>query len=396
MKIVQINTTCGLGSTGKISLSISKILNDNGIENYILYSSGRSDYDQGIRYMTNREVKAGTLESRICGNLGFESTFATRKLIKILDEIKPDIVHIHNIHSHNCNIDTLFDYLKNKKIHVIWTFHDCWAFTGYCTYFSFIGCDKWKTQCSKCPEVRKYSWFSDSSEHLYESKKRILSDIDMTIVTPSSWLAGLVKESFLKSCNIEVINNGIDTEIFRPIQSEFRTEYGISDADHIILGVSFEWGHRKGLDVFVNLADRLPENYKIVLVGTNDNIDKKLPSNIISIHRTHNQQELAKIYSVADVFVNPTREDNFPTVNMEALACGTPVITFNTGGSPELLDDTCGVVVRQGDIEGLSEAILNNVGTGTFTAEMCLKRSQRYEQKECFSKYLDLYKRYET
>ncbi len=393
MKIVQINATCGVGSTGKICTSISSILTKSNIENYILYSSGKSAYPVGIRYMSDREIKMGALEARIFGNYGFNSSLATKRMVRKINNLNPDIVHLHNIHSHNCNLAILFAYLRENKKKVIWTFHDCWAFTGSCTYFSYVGCDKWKTKCSNCPKAHEFSWLLDTSSMLYKRKKELLSDISMTVVTPSRWLSELVKESFLRNCDLQIINNGIDTKIFKPMQSSVRVEHGIARTDKMILGVGFEWGQRKGLDVFIELAKRLPDNYKIVLVGTNEDIDKQLPQNVVSIHRTNNQVELAEIYSAAEVFVNPTREDNYPTVNMEALACGTPVITFNTGGSPEMLNETCGIVVEREDIDGLVEAIQLAVEKKTFSLEACLKKAEEFNQDICFQKYLDLYRR---
>ena len=393
MRVVQINATCGSGSTGKICTSISSIISNNDIENYILYSSGRSEYPHGFRYMTDLEVKMGALESRIRGNFGFNGSSGTKKMISKLKEINPDIVHLHNIHSHNCNLEILFDYLKKEKKNVVWTFHDCWAFTGSCTYFSYTGCEKWKTKCNKCPKAHEFSWFLDTSKILFDRKKEAFKDSKMIIVTPSKWLAELVKDSFLKSYPVEVINNGIDRSVFKPTHNSFREDNNISNSDKMILGVGFEWGLRKGLDIFIELSKRLPDHYKIVLVGTNDDIDKQLPQNILSIHRTENQKELAAIYSAADVFVNPTREDNYPTVNMESLSCGTPVITFNTGGSPEIIDDTCGIVVKQEDVEGLIGAISRLDDGPLFAANACLKKANEFDQVLCFSKYLDLYRK---
>ena len=227
MKVVQINATCGSGSTGKICTSISSILTENKIENYILYSSGNSDFPLGIRYMSDRDVKNGALEARILGNYGFNSSKATKKLVEILDEIDPDIVHIHNIHGHNCNLSILFDYLKRQKKKVVWTFHDCWAFTGSCTCFSYVGCEKWKNECSACPKAHEFSWFFDNSTKLYNRKKALLKGMELTIVTPSQWLADLVKESYLKDYPVKVINNGIDLDVFKPTPSSFREKYGL-------------------------------------------------------------------------------------------------------------------------------------------------------------------------
>lgn len=389
MKIVQINTTCGVGSTGKICLEISQMLTNRKTENYILYSSAKSEYSFGIKYSNILSVKLQALYSRIAGNYGFDAKHTTKKLIKTLEKIKPDIVHIHNIHSHACNLEILFNYIRINNIKTYWTFHDCWAFTGYCPHFDMIGCDKWKTECNNCPQSVQFSWFFDRSKYLFNKKKDTFRDLDLTIITPSQWLADLVKQSFFKSFPVKVINNGIDLSIFKPTESDFRKKYNCENK-YILLGVAFGWGKRKGLDVFIELSKRLNENFKIVLVGTDDNVDKELPQNIISIHRTQNQAELAEIYTAADLFVNPTREENYPTVNMEAIACGTPVVTFNTGGSPEMLDSTCGTVVKKNDIDGIYNEIKRVCETQPYSKDDCLKRAESFDKNLRFTEYLNL------
>ncbi len=391
MKIVQINATCGKGSTGKICLAVSKLLNENGIENYILYSSGNSDYQYGIKYAKDKSIRLQALKSRIFGNYGFNSQGETKKLILELKKIKPDIVHLHNLHSHNVNLKMLFEYFKqNPQIKLFWTFHDCWAFTGYCPHFDMYGCNQWLDQCNNCIQKKHYSWFFDKSKKLHNVKKELFKGLNLTIITPSKWLAGLVKQSFLKDYEVKVINNGIDLDIFKPTESDFRARYGLQDKK-IVLGVAFGWGKRKGLDVFCELANRLPSEYQIVLVGTNDEVDKLLPSNIISIHRTSNQEELAKIYTASDVFANPTREENYPTVNMEALACGTPVVTFKTGGSPEIIDESTGIVVEKNDIDAFERAIMLACDGVALTGESCINRAQGFKNEDRFKEYLELY-----
>ena len=389
MIIAQINATCGAGSTGKICISVSELLSENGVENYIFYSSGSSDYPLGIKYANEIAIKLQTRVSRIFGNYGFEAKIATKKLINKLEKINPDVIHIHNIHSHNCNLEILFKYIKKKNIKVYWTFHDCWTFTGYCTHFDMIGCEKWKTECNNCVQYRYFSWFFDRSKYLFNKKKQLVLGINLTIITPSEWMAGLVKQSFLKGYPIKVINNGIDLNIFKPTKSNFREKYNLKDK-YIILGVAFGWGKRKGLDIFIELSKRLDNSYQIVLVGTDDNVDKELPQKIISIHRTQNQNELAEIYTAADLFVNPTREENYPTVNMEAIACGTPVVTFNTGGSPEMLDSTCGTVVKKNDIDGIYNEIKRICETHPYSKDDCLKRAESFDKNLRFTEYLNL------
>ena len=393
MVIVQINLTCTIGSTGQICDSISKLLVEKGVENYIFYTyGGNSAHNPNyIKYGSLWYEKAQALKSRVLGNYGFNSNLATKFLLKKLDDIKPDIVHIHNIHGHDCNLEMLFHYLREKKIKVYYTFHDCWAFTGYCPHFTMAKCDNWLTGCGNCPLRHKFSWFVDNSSKNYERKKEALLGSDMTIVTPSQWLADITKQSFLKVYPVKVINNGIDLSVFKPTESDFRAKYGLSDKK-IILGVAFGWGTAKGLDVFIKLSHKLPEDYQVVLVGTDDKVDKQLPSKIISIHRTHNQRELAEIYASSDVFVNATREDTYPTVNMEALACGIPVLTFRTGGSPEMLDDKTGIVVEANDIEATEKAIKDICEKKRCNdEEYIVAYSKKFDMKKRFAEYIELY-----
>lgn len=395
MKIVQINTTCGVGSTGKICVGISEILSGDKIENYIFYSSKTNGYKLGIGFSDRKYIRLQALKSRIFGNYGFNSKRASQRMITELERIQPDVVHLHNIHGHDCDLETLFAYFKKKKTKLVWTFHDCWAFTGYCVYFDMVKCGKWQTKCEKCAKMREYSWLFDRSSALFEKKKQVFEGLDLTIVTPSQWLADLVKQSFLKDYPIRVINNGIDLSVFKPSESDFRKRLGLEDKK-IVLGVSFEWGKRKGLDAFVALSERLPDDYRIVLVGTNDELDARLPKNVVSVHRTQNQKELAEIYSAADLFVIPTREENYPTVNMEALACGTPVLTFRTGGSAEMLDEACGSAVDCNDIDAFEKEIIRICEEKPYTQEACLRKAKDFDKNGRFKEYVELYERIVT
>lgn len=392
MKLVQINMSCGSGSTGKICIAVSRLLTEKGIENYIMYSLGNSDYSLGRRYMERREVKLQALRSRILGNYGFNSKKATGRLIAMLDEIGPDVVHLHNLHAHNCQLETLFTYFKEKNVKIYWTFHDCWAFTGYCPHYDMIGCDRWKTGgCQNCPQKGRYSWFFDKSRELFEKKKELFTGLPMTVITPSHWMAEQVKQSFLNIHDVKVIHNGINLEIFRPRESDFRRRYGIGEDRYVILGVSFGWGERKGLDVFVELSKRLDDRFQLVLIGTDDDTDRQLPSNVISIHRTQNQIELAEIYTAADLLVNPTREENYPTVHMEALACGTPVLSFATGGCAEMLDDTCGMTVPKNDVVAMEHAAVAICQGKLYSSEACVLKAREFCESARFKEYVALY-----
>lgn len=399
MKIVQINAL-DFGSTGKIMLNIAEKAREAGCEVYTFSSSRKATHPKAVNhfYIDNKlDYYFHMIAGMVSGLETSFSFFATRRLINTLKKIKPDIVHLHNTHGFYLNHPLFFKYLKESGVKVVWTLHDCWAFTGRCPYFQITGCDRWKVGCGKCvykANLYPASYFFDLTRRQYKEKKELFSGIrNMTIVTPSCWLAGLVKESFLGDYPIRVINNGIDLSIFKPTESDFCRRHHIPGGKFIILGVAFSWGYRKGLDVFVELSKRLePNTYQIVLVGTNENIDQELSSEVITIHRTSNQKELAEIYTAADVFVNPTREDNFPTVNMESIACGTPVITFKTGGSPEIIDTTCGCTVPCDDVDGLEKQIIDICEKHRYNRDDCVKKARQFDINDRFREYIDLYK----
>ena len=395
MKVVQINMV-SYGSTGKIMLGIKHVLENNNAETMCVVGYTRQKQSKECYRIGGFFGKAfDKMFSSIFGVFGVYHYFSTKKLIKILKKYNPDVIHLHNLHAWYINIPLLFKYIKNNNIPVVWTLHDCWAFTGHCPYFDIVNCDKWKRGCKKCAQYKLYpKSFIDDSKLMWKLKKKWFKGINrLIVVTPSYWLAGLVKQSFLKDCPVKVIHNGIDLNVFKPTKSDFRKKYNILENKIVLLGVAFGWGERKGLDVFIELSRRLDdEKYQIVLVGTDDNVDKLLPQNIISIHRTSNQRELAEIYSAADLFVNPTREDNFPTVNIEALACGTPVITFKTGGSPECINSTSGKVVDYNDIDGLEKEIIRISTEKPFNAKSCRKKGEEYNE---VNKYMDYIKIYE-
>lgn len=396
MKILEINSV-NFGSTGKIMLQIAEKARKKGYCVYTACAYGRSTKTKdtknhiytGNSLLRNFHVKLGFLT----GFHGCFSVVSTLKFLRKVDKIKPDIIHLHNIHSDYININLLFKYIKKRKIKTIWTLHDCWAFTGHCPHFDIANCNKWKLTCYDCPQYRNYpSSFFDDSKKMHKLKKKWFTGVnDMTLVTPSKWLCELVKESFLKEYPVQVINNGIDLSVFKPSYSDFRKKYNCENK-FILLGVAFGWGERKGLDVFIELAERLDsEKYQIVLVGTDDNVDLQLPETIISIHRTQNQTQLAEIYTAADLFINPTREEVFGLVNAEALACGTPIVTFKTGGSPEVIDDTCGCVVEKNDINSLVNKILYISKEKPYSEQNCVERAKQFDKNNKFDEYLKLY-----
>lgn len=394
LKFLQINSVCGLGSTGRIALNINNILQQKGMEGFIGYGRDTALKSENIIRIGNK------LDNYIHGGLTrifdthglWGSRSATLKFIKQIKVINPDVIHLHNIHGYYINIKILFDYLRESEKPVIWTLHDCWSFTGHCAYFDYVGCDRWKTGCYDCPQKEGYprSVCFDNSKQNYKRKKELFTSLNnMTIVTPSQWLADLVQKSYLNKYPVIVIRNGIDLNMFKPTASDFRESYGLKDK-FIILGIANGWGERKGFKYFLELANKLDNNYMIVIVGLTNEQKGELPKGIVGITRTNNVTELAEIYTAADVFVNPTLEDNLPTTNIEALACGTPVITFDTGGSVECVDDSCGIIVEKGNMSRLIEAIKQIKKRG-YSTECCQKRASLFNLTIMSSEYEKLY-----
>ena len=360
-RIVAINLG-NFGSTGTIAHSIGCLAERlDGAEFILAYPwQERNNPADSHSYVLCKKL-GNYIDQKLSYHTGYKgcfSHFATMKFLRMLRKFKPDVIHLHNLHDSYINLSMLFSFIKKHNIKVVWTLHDCWAFTGHCPHFTIAKCDKWKNGCCDCPQHMKYPCAKvDRTKILWKYKKKWFTGVkDLTIVTPSQWLADLVKESFLSEYPVKVINNGINLSVFKPTKSDFREKHGLENK-FVVLGVAFAWSYAKGLDVFVQLASRLDEKYQIVLVGTDNSVDKNLPENIISINRTQSQKELAEIYTAADLFVNPTREEVLGLVNVEALACGTPVVTFKTGGSPECIDDTCGCVVDCDDVDSMENEI---------------------------------------
>lgn len=395
MKIVEINGT-NYASTGNIALNIAKTARKNGFEVFTCCKNSKKSKE----YKYNNQIYIGSRLERvlseqlatITGNKDSYNYFGTRKFIKQLKQIKPDLIHMHIMHDTYINISMFFKYLYETNTPIVWTCHDCYAITGQCVYFDAVKCGKWKTGCKNCPQLKRYpNTFVDKTDKLWNKKKELFNSIkNMTIVTPSEWMADLVKQSYLNKKDIKVINNGIDLDKFKPTDSSFRKKYNLENKK-IILGVGYIWNNRKGINDFIELSKRLSSDYQIVLVGTNDEVDKKLPSNIISIHRTFNQEELIEIYSAADVFVNPTYEDNFPTVNIEALACGTPVITYKIGGSAEPINDKCGSVVEKGNIDNLQKQIETVCTKKPYSRQDCISQARHYDMNDKYFEYIELF-----
>ena len=372
-------------STGKVCEDIARVAQEHGWQTYIAYGRwAKPGIQEARRVGSSFDMYEHYIEHRMFDNEGFASRRATRNLIKWMEEVKPDIIQLHNIHDHYLNYPILFKYLATLAIPVVWTQHDCWAFTGGCKYFDMLDCWKWKTGCQICPEKRAF--FCNKSQYQYELKKKLMSRVNsLTFVPVSDWLGGLIKQSFHSNREIITIHNGIDISTFKPLPKVSL------DGKFRILGVAAVWHKRKGLDDFIKLRSMLSEEYDITLVGLSQNQLDLLPKGINGIIRTSNIEEMVQLYSDADVFVNPTYSDNFPTTNIEALACGTPVVTYRTGGSPEAIDEKTGYIVKQGDIEGLSN-VIKYMKECPISSNACRKRAETYFDKDkCFVAYIDLY-----
>lgn len=415
MRIVQINTF-PYKATGNIMMNIHHLLTEAGHDSYVVWGRGRKAIsDHEIVIGDDFGVRLHGLYTRLTDKTGFASKIATRRLKTILEEIKPDIIHLHNVHGYYINLPILFNYIKENQIKVVWTLHDCWAFTGHCAFFDMCGCNKWKTGCGHCEQLKTYpsSIGKDNSSWNWKEKKKLFSGLEGVIVTPCNWLERLVKQSFLRDYSTHVIYNGIDRSIFKPTtECNLLKKYEF-DKRPIILGVASEWTERKGLKDIIALAKRMP-NYQFVVVGLTKEQKKKIPKTIRGLERTENVHELVALYSAASLFFNPTYEDNFPTTNIEALACGTPLLTYDTGGSPEaVISSKVGRVIKKDStskiniklvaknieemMSSLSDSELNRKDDMGESSEnesialMCREASKRFDKDMQLRKYIPLY-----
>ena len=422
-KLLQINITSNWGSTGKIAEAINLAAQRKGWECSTAYGRWANPSKFPTYKVGNKwDMYVHYFENRIFDREGLSSRRATKALIRHIEELKPDVIGLHNIHDHYLNYELLFRYLNKTDIKVVWTFHDCWAFTGHCFHFVTKDCMRWKTGCHDCPLHHLYpNTVLDRSVKNYALKKELFSaNENLAIVACSDWLGDFVKDSFLGDKRLEIIHNGVDLDVFKPFVGSESSESSTGlKVRFKIIAVSSVWYPNKGeLDIY-KLRTMLPDDeYEITMVGLSAEQAKNLPKGIRGIQRTQNVQELAQLYSEADVLINPTYEDNFPTVNIEALACGTPVITYRTGGSPESVRDevsdgfkefsfdsaqdkrqvsggtelyNTGMVIEQGNVVALANAVMQMKDTPLSSAD-CRKRAEElFDKDKCFEKYVELY-----
>lgn len=399
MKIVQISIEVNSNSVGKIAEQIGEqILAHNG-ESYITYARNHNPSKSEVIKIGNKfDLYYHGLQTRLFDTHCLHSKKSTTKLISQIEQINPDIVHLHHIHGYFLNMKILFEFLKRKNYPVVWTFHDCWSFTGHCAYFDSVNCQKWKTECNNCELKKSYpaSYIFDRSQENFKEKKALFTSINnLTIVPVSDWLARLVEESFLKGKTIKVIKNGIDTSLFRPLDEISISNILQHEKRKILLGVASIWDERKGLNDFLELDKRINhEEYCIVLVGLNSDQIKKIPTTILGFHKTESIQDLVSFFNRAYIFINPTRADTYPTTNLEAISCGVPVITYNTGGSPESITEFTGIVTTENNVVSILESIkiIDENKFDQFSKEEIRNYAVEYFNKQKqFNQYIILY-----
>lgn len=410
LKIVHINPVIRLStSTGRIMKEICELSAEKGHKSWIAFSRGRDGcpFKNAASYPSllgclpvgsRVSVALHGILTRLTDRHGLGSKLATRRFVKELEKISPDVVHIHNVHGYFLNYQILFDYLRRSGVPVVWTVHDCWLYTGHCFHYASVGCDRWKDGCGNCPQRTSFptSWFIDRSRRNYQDKRAAFTSLapgQFTVVTVSEWMREEMSLSFLKDCNFRVIHNGIDTDVFCPCDPQpAKLKYGIVKP-HILLGVASIWCTEKGFDDFIRMNAMLNDDEQIVLVGLTKAQKVALPEGMVGICRTADVRELAALYCGADVLLNLTYQDNYPTVNLEAISCGTPVVTYRTGGSPESITAATGTVVPQGDIAAALGAAreMRKVPAGQWRSSCREYALAHFRKEDRYSDYLTLY-----
>lgn len=394
MRVLMINSVCGTGSTGKIVVGLLRTVQEAGEDGRIFYGVGKAEdanSEDAVKFGNCVDYYFHNARSRLTDHAGFYSSAATRRMIAAIERYNPDLIHLHNLHGYYLNIELLFHYLAECGKPVVWTLHDCWPFTGHCTHFTRSGCEQWKNCCTQCSQLRQYPkcMFRGDVKHNYIRKRALFTALpSLTLITPSEWLADMVRQSFLGGYEVYPIPNGIDTEIFQPTPGSIRDSLGL-EGKKIALGVASVWNERKGLQDFIALSHTLPEGWRLVLVGLSKKQRDLFPDNVVKLPRITSQSELAQLYSAADVFVNPSYEETMGLTTAEALACGTPAVVYDRTAVPELVDEKSGIVVPAGDLVSLRTAICScSVSRADARA-----RGDYYAQKRKNEMYLQLYRR---
>ena len=392
MKILQINAVYGYLSTGMIVKDIGRIITENGHEAFFAYQSTNETVNNGYCIGNSFDWKMHALLSRLSGKQSYHSKFATYKFLKYIDEIKPDVVHLHNLHSNYIHLNMLLDYLAKKDIATVITMHDCWYFTGKCFHYIDHGCNGFTNGCGNCPKRKTSppSWFFDFSKTMFKDRKKYLLAIPrLQIVGCSDWICNEAKKGFLRDTNIVPIWNGVDTDTFKPYdKSQMKKKYDCLDK-RVVMGMANKWFLPQNKELLEKTVEQIGENDLLMLVGCNEVQFKnaeKYGNKVKTVGFIKGRKELAEYYSMADVFVNPTHADTLPTVNMESICCGTPVVTYAVCGSSELVLEGCGRVVPENDVEGMINAFNNIVPTDCSSIG-----AKAFDRQVSYEKYLNVY-----
>lgn len=395
MKVLMINSVCGIRSTGRICTDIAELLEKQGHDCKIAY--GRENVPEkyqkySVKVGKRINIYVHALKARLFDSAGFSSKRATQKLIKRIIKYDPDIIHLHNLHGYYIHVGLLFDFLKKYNKPIFWSFYDCWSFTGHCSHFDFNQCAQWKMGCEVCAYKYEYpkSLFS-RAKYNYKKKKQLFSHLPkLQLIVPSHWMKSMVRQSYMRDYSIQVLPNGIDLNVFGAIDTTFRLDNRVTDK-FVILGVSSFWNKMKGLEFFNRLANDLDKKkFQIVLVGKAE--DGSLSDKILHIPATNNIKELCALYTAADVFVNPTLQETQGLTTVEAFACGTPAIVFNSGGAAECVDETCGLVVDRGDYQSLLNGIIRmQLGEVSFDKQECIRVAKKYDAQKLYQNFIKLY-----
>lgn len=391
-RILHINATANWGSTGRIAEQLCDIVKASGWDCFIAYGRHANVSNHNLIKVGNRgSVYVHYIANRVLDNEGLSSCLATKRLVRKIKQISPDIIHLHNLHDHWINYKILFEYLNSTEIPVVWTQHDCWAFTGGCAHYALNSCMKWQSNCDQCSYKR--SIYDAAARNFLLKKKLFLANKNLTIVPVSCWLRDEISKSFLKKNNIQTIYNGVDTNIFKYKDGVFvRKKYGLRDK-FVILGVASAWSDKKGFKDYISLSKILPDDCVIVMVGLPAKQIASLPKNIIGIERTNNVEELVELYSMADVVLNLSYQESFGLTTVEGMACGTPSIVYNVTASPELVTKETGVVVSKGDIEGVLSAVheIKAQGKEHYFTACCQRATSLFDKDKCYDDYMKLY-----
>lgn len=400
MKVFQINTVYGTGSTGRIVADLKHKVEKQGGQCMAAYGRGYTEEENTYKIGNRVDMYMHALLTRITDKTAFYSKRNTRRLIDKIIEFEPDVIHLHNLHGYYLNIEILFDFLKKYNKPVIWTLHDCWSYTGHCSYYTAAKCEQWKEHCKQCTQKTQYpaSRVKDNCSDNFEQKRRIFTGVNnLTIVTPSRWLKKEVQQSFLKSYDVECIYNGIDLQTFQPRSSDLREKYEIGDKK-VILCVANVWSDRKGLPKVIELSSKIDTaRYAVVVIGLSKKQMTQMPETVIAIERTANIEELIRWYSLADIYFNTSTEETLGLTTIEALACGTPALVFNSTAIAETIDETCGIIMddfeRADIIDSIIEIIEDggNVINDKNVGEFCIARAKEFELRKMEDAYLKLY-----